>query len=211
MIQQMSRSPQLTLLFLCILSFVLAGCASRPPRDMDNVCKIFKQYPSWYRYAARSEKKWGVPISTQMAIIHQESRFRAHAKPDRRRILWVIPWKRPSSSYGYSQATKGTWRQYQRETGQGGADRDEMDDVTDFIGWYGRQSYQKLNLKRDNVFGLYLAYHEGWGGYARGSWRKKTWLKKVAQKVQYRARRYNAQLQGCEDKLKRRSKFLGLF
>jgi hypothetical protein len=32
-----------------------------------------------------------------MAIIHQESKFDPSARPQRTKLLWVIPWTRPSS------------------------------------------------------------------------------------------------------------------
>jgi hypothetical protein len=37
-------------------------------------------------------------------------------KPPRRKLFKVIPFKRPSSSFGYSQAVVGTWEQYKKET-----------------------------------------------------------------------------------------------
>ena len=46
-----------------------------------------------------------------------ESDFDWLAKPARQKIFKVIPYKRPSSSFGYSQAVKGTWEQYKKETG----------------------------------------------------------------------------------------------
>ena len=46
-----------------------------------------------------------------------ESDFDWLAKPPRHKLFKVIPFKRPSSSFGYSQAIKGTWEQYKNETG----------------------------------------------------------------------------------------------
>ena len=46
-----------------------------------------------------------------------ESDFNWLAKPKRQKIFKIIPYKRPSSSFGYSQAVKGTWKQYKNETG----------------------------------------------------------------------------------------------
>jgi hypothetical protein len=43
----------------------------------------------------------------------------------------------------------------------------------------------------------YLAYHEGQTGYARGSYRNKSWLLKVANKVDRRSSMYRRQLKGC--------------
>ena len=46
-----------------------------------------------------------------------------------------------------------------------------------------------------------LAYHEGMGGYARGTYRRKGWLIGVAQKVRRRAWIYHAQLKRCYNSL----------
>jgi hypothetical protein len=43
----------------------------------------------------------------------------------------------------------------------------------------------------------YLAYHEGHTGYARGSYRAKSWLVRVAGEVGDRAVMYDAQLRAC--------------
>ena len=45
-----------------------------------------------------------------------ESDFDWLAKPERYKLFKVIPYKRPSSSFGYSQAVRGTWKQYKEET-----------------------------------------------------------------------------------------------
>jgi len=51
---------------------------------------------------------------------------------------------------------------------------------------------------------LYLAYHEGQGGYARGSFRRKPHVRSYAQKVAARAARYQSQFSGCRKRLERK-------
>ena len=187
-----------------VLSICMAACTTAPPKDVNNICSIFKQYPKWYWATQDSEKAWGVPIPVQMAIIHQESHFNAKIKPPRTKLLWVIPWKRPSSSYGYSQALKETWENYQKSSGNHGADRDEFADAADFIGWYGYQAYKRLGINRGDAYKLYLAYHEGLGGYERKTYLKKQWLINVARKVKGRAATYQSQLSQCQSKLKKK-------
>ena len=41
-----------------------------------------------------------------MSFVYQESSFKADARPEREKILGFIPWFRPSSAVGYSQALK---------------------------------------------------------------------------------------------------------
>ena len=86
-------------------------------------------------------------------------------------------------------------------TGRWGADRDDFGDSIDFIGWYNQQSQLRNGIAPADTYGLYLAYHEGHGGYSRASYRSKPWLTDVAHKVQGRAATYQVQLQVCEARL----------
>jgi hypothetical protein len=142
-----------------------------------------------------------------MAIMHQESRFKAKARPPRSTILWVFPGPRPSNSYGYSQAKVSTWSWYQQSAHRSGADRDDFGDAIDFIGWYNSVTNRKNRVPLSDTYSLYLAYHEGHGGYARGTYNNKAWLKSVAKKVSSRAVSYRQQLQQCEGRLKKSSRF----
>jgi hypothetical protein len=195
----------LLILVLC------AGCATRAPDDVDDLCAIFEDRRSWYDDARKAEKRWGTPVPVLMAIVHQESRFDARARPPRKRILGFIPGPRPSDSYGYSQALKSTWAAYERSAGRYGADRDDFADAIDFVGWYSHQSTRRNGIGAGDAYRLYLAYHEGHGGYERGSYRDKAWLQAVARKVADRAGRYEAQLAGCRERLEERRGWFGWF
>lgn len=179
----------------------MAGCVSTPPKHQDNICHIFDEKDGWYKDARKASKRWGIPIATNMAIMHQESRFVSKAKPERTRILWVIPGPRKSSAYGYSQAKDETWDWYRDKTGNWGADRDDFDDAIDFVAWFNSVSVRQSKIKPNDTYNLYLAYHEGHGGFNRGTYKSKGWLVKVAKKVDARARNYSAQLAKCEDRL----------
>ncbi len=181
----------------------LGGCTTAPPRNPQDSCQIFEEKSDWYDAAQDSYEKWGVPVPVQLAIIYQESRFNEDAKPPRTKLLWVIPWKRPSSAYGYGQVLDGTWDRYRQATGNGWADRDDFEDVVDFIGWYCANASRKLGIRKDDAYRQYLAYHEGITGYKRGTHRRKRWLLKVAKNVARRADRYRAQLARCEKNLNR--------
>lgn len=201
-------NPRLLLLLPLLM---LCACATSPPSNQDNLCEIFREKDDWYDDAADARDEWGSPIPVMMAIIHQESRFQAKAKPPRRKILGFIPGPRPSSAYGYSQAKKSTWSEYKRDAGRYGADRDDFADAIDFVGWYNYQSHRRSGVSRSDPYGLYLAYHEGHGGYNRGTYRNKQWLQKVARKVERRSRTYQSQLVSCEEELKDSGWFFGWF
>ncbi len=187
--------------FLTIIAF--CGCATpTPPRNPDNICEIFREHDDWYEDAADSYERWGIPIPVMMAILHQESKYIGDAKPPRTTCLWIFPGPRPSSAYGYAQALDGTWEEYLESTDNSWADRDDFGDAIDFVGWYCALSVKKCGISRNNARNLYLAYHEGRGGYNRKTYAKKAWLLKVANKVQKRAVRYRGQLAACENEFR---------
>ena len=182
-----------------ILLFV-AGCAS-VPKNTEDICAIFDEKGKWYRAAKKSEQRWGTPIHVQMSIIRQESSFRFDAKPPRKKILGIIPWRRPSNAYGYAQALESTWQSYKDDTGRSSADRDDFKDAIDFVGWYTDQSQKIAGISKWDPYNQYLAYHEGQGGWQRKTYASKAWLKETARKVDYRAREWGAQLKSCENSL----------
>ena len=190
------KSP---LLAGCLLVLFCHGCASTPPpKRLDNVCEIFREHSEWYEDAAESYEKWGIPIPVMMAILHQESKYVSDARPPRTTCLWIFPGPRPSSAYGYAQAKDETWEEYQESTGNSWADRDDFEDAIDFVGWYCHLSSKQCGISKNNARNLYLAYHEGRGGFNRRTYRNKKWLVRVANRVQKRANMYKSQLAACE-------------
>ena len=193
----------LKLFFVCLTVIALFGCATpTPPRNPNNICEIFRENDEWYEDAADSHERWGIPIPVMMAILHQESKYIGDAKPPRTTCLWIFPGPRPSSAYGYAQVLDGTWEEYQESTDNSWADRDDFGDAIDFVGWYCALSVKKCRISKNNARNLYLAYHEGRGGYNRRTYAKKAWLLKVASKVQKRAVRYRGQMAACEDEFR---------
>ncbi|WP_454689344.1 transglycosylase SLT domain-containing protein [Achromobacter aloeverae] len=181
----------------------LAGCATSPPRNPDDICAIFREKDDWYDAAVSTQKKWGVPVQVPFAILYQESGFREDAKPPRDYLLWIIPWGRVSSAYGYAQAKDEAWDDYVRENSRWFAHRDDFGDALDFMGWYIAKTRRLNGVATSDAYGQYLNYHEGWGGYRAGTYRKKAWLMATSRKVQARAERYRAQYAACKKDLDR--------
>jgi len=186
------------------------ACVGGPPDEPEDLCSIFRQKRSWYADAVRARTRWGVPESVQLAIIHQESSFHATARPPRRRFLWVLPGPRTSSAYGYGQVVDATWDRYRRALDRGFASRDDFGDVVDFIGWYADRIHRRTGVAKTDATELYAAYHEGPGGYLRGTHLSKGWLSRVAVRVGARASRYQSQFEGCRADLSK-PRFFGLF
>ena len=181
-----------------ILFLLLVSCSSIPSNTSDG-CSIFSEKYLWYKFAKKTEKKWGTPIHIQLAIIRMESDFDWLARPERQKIFKIIPYKRPSSSLGYSQAVKGTWKQYKEETDNKLASRVLFKDSVDFIGWYTNKTYQILKISKKDAFKQYIAYHEGWGNYKHYKKNKK--VIGLARKVQKQSKIYKKQLSQCSRKL----------
>ena len=187
-------------IFLVIIIFFISACSSIP-KNTSNSCSIFNERYLWYKYTKKTQKKWGTPIHIQLAIIKMESDFDWLAKPARQKIFKIIPFKRPSSSFGYSQAVKGTWEQYKKETGNKLATRTRFKDSVDFIGWYTDKTESILKISKKDAFRQYLAYHEGWGNYKNYKNNQKVII--LAKKVEEQASKYKKQLKRCQKKLNR--------
>jgi len=188
-------------LVLTFLSAMLVGCATAPPKNPENICEIFEENREWFDAAQASKERWGTPIHIPMAIMYQESSFRYDAAPPMEYFLWIIPIGRASDAYGYSQAKTPVWGEYVDDAGSFFSDRDDFEDAVDFIGWYMDRSNRINKISKWDAYAQYLNYHEGHGGYRRGSYHKKPWLKKVAKKVEARAKRYSEQYWGCKEDL----------
>ena len=184
--------------FKISLLFLIFGCSSIPQNTSDS-CKIFDERYLWYKHSKKVEQKWGTPIYIQLAIIKMESDFDWLAKPPRQKLFKVIPFKRPSSSFGYSQAVKGTWEQYKKETGNKFATRVRFKDSVDFIGWYTNKTNSILKISLHDGFKQYIAYHEGWGNYKYYKKNKK--VIKLAKKVEKQSKIYKSQLSKCSNSL----------
>lgn len=188
-------------LLTTVMLGVLIACNSDPdgpaPKNQDNACSILDQRPGWINGLRASEQKWGVPVSVQMAIIWKESSFRQYARPRKEAKGSSSSGELRSSAYGFSQALDGTWEWYQKDTGQHSRRRDNFNDASDFIGWYSQQSLARSNVAQNDPYNLYLTYHQGHGGYNRGSHLSQSWLLQVARQVRNRESAYRAQLPYC--------------
>ena len=194
-------SQNLSSLVVIIFFFLISACSSIPKNTADG-CSIFSERYLWYKHAKKTEKKWATPIYIQLAFIKMESDFDWLARPKRLKIFKVIPYKRPSSSLGYSQAVEGTWKQYKEETNNKLATRTRFKDSVDFIGWYTNKTEKLLKISKKDVFRQYIAYHEGWGNYKK--YKEKPKIILLAKKVQQQSDKYKSQLNKCSKSLNRK-------
>ncbi len=178
--------------------FLLISCSTVPKKaaGIEDACHILKTHQSWELAFRNTFEKYGVPPHVIMAIIYQESRFVSDARPPRGSFLG-IPTSRPSTAGGYAQALDTTWDWYKEKTGNSKADRENIVDAIDFVGWYATTTKEQTGVSKWDAKNKYLAYHEGAGGYKRGTYKNKSWLVAVSEKVDRNATRYRAQLDKC--------------
>ncbi|MBB5720638.1 hypothetical protein FHS72_000242 [Loktanella ponticola] len=185
------------MVLLALLGSCSAGGYGSAPRELDNACAIVNERPEYLRAFKATQRKWGVPVPTIMAMIYQESKFISNNRPPHQYALGVIPIGRQSSALGYSQALDGTWDEYQDQEGGRRSSRESIHDATDFMGWYMTATVRETGVPLGDTRNQYLAYHDGRSGYMRGTWRAKPWLIRIAGEVEQRAVTYNAQLHAC--------------
>ena len=193
----MIRNNKLLLIFIF---FLISACSSIPKNTSDS-CSIFNERYFWYKYTKKTEQKWGTPIYLQLAIIKMESDFDWLAKPERQKIFKVIPYKRPSSSFGYSQAVKKTWELYKTETNNSLALRTRFKDSVMFIGWYMNKTNKINKIPFTDSYRQYLNYYLGWGDYSKRVYRTDKKAIIFAKKVEKQSNIYKRQLQECQKKL----------
>jgi len=189
-------------LIYLIFFFFFISCSS-VPKYPSNACKIFGERYLWYKHSKKSSEVYGAPVHIILAFVNKESGFNRWAKPKRKRIFKVIPYKRPSSSFGYSQAVKGTWEQYKNETNNPLALRSRFKDSVMFISWHINKTNKINKIPFNDAYRQYLNYYLGWNGYAKKKY--KTDKKSIifAKSVEKKSKIYKKQLQGCQKVLNR--------
>ena len=187
-------------LILLVIFFFVASCSSIPKNPL-NACQLFNERYLWYKHAKKSSETYGVPIHIILAFVNKESGFNRWAKPKRNKLFKIVPYKRPSSSFGYSQAIKKTWELYKSETDNPLALRTRFKDSVMFIGWYMNKTKKINKIPLNDSYRQYLNYYLGWGNYAKKTYKTDKKAIILAKKVQEQSKIYKRQLSECQKKL----------
>ncbi len=189
------------LIYLIIL-FFLASCTSVPKYPQD-ACKIFGEKYFYLKHSRAASEKWGIPISSILAVINKESGFRRFAKPKRTKLFKIIPYRRPSSSLGFSQAVDKTWELYKKENNKPRALRISFKNSSDFIGWYFWKTNKINKVSFTDTRNMYLNYYLGWQAYKNKAYQKDKKAIIFANKVEKQAKIYRSQLKECKSVLRK--------
>ena len=188
-----------SLIYFIFLIF-LTSCSS-VPKYPQNACKIFGENYLWYKHAKKSSEIYGAPIHVILAFVKKESGFNRWAKPKRTKLFKVIPYKRPSSSFGYSQAVNKTWEQYKNETNNLLALRTRFKDSVMFISWYINKTNKINKIPLNDSYRQYLNYYLGWGDYAKKVYKTNKKAIIFAKSVEKQSKIYKSQLRECRKSL----------
>jgi len=189
-----------SLFSVLILFFFITACSS-VPKYPQNACKIFGQKYLWYKSVKKSSDTYGAPMHIILAFVNKESGFNRWAKPKRNKLFKIIPYKRPSSSLGYSQAVKKTWELYKTETNNPLALRTRFKDSVMFIGWYMNKTKKINKIPLNDSYRQYLNYYLGWGNYSKKIYKTDKKAIIFAKKVQEQSKIYKKQLVKCKKSL----------
>jgi|TARA_B110000116_G_C16525242_1_gene441827 hypothetical protein len=183
-----------------IIFFFVASCSSIPQHPQ-NACKIFSENYLWYKSIKKSSETYEVPIHIILAFVKKESGFNRWAKPKRTKIFKIIPYKRPSSSFGYSQAVNKTWELYKTEINNPLALRTRFKDSVMFIGWYINKTNKINKIPKNDSYRQYLNYYLGWGSYSNKVYKTDKKAIIYAKNVEKQSKIYKNQLRECKKSL----------
>ena len=189
---------------ICFIIFFFIISCSSIPKYPQNACKIFGQNYLWYKSAKKSSEIYGAPIHIILAFVNKESGFDRWAKPKKTKLFKIIPYKRPSSSFGYSQAVKKTWALYKTETDSPLALRTRFKDSVMFIGWDMSKTNKINKISLNDPYSQYLNYYLGWGNYANKAYKTDKKAIIFAKSVQKQSKIYKSQLKQCQKSLDRK-------
>ncbi len=187
--------------FILVFLFLIIASCSSIPKYPQNACKIFGENYLWFKSAKKSSDTYGAPIHIILAIVNKESGFNRWAKPKRHKLFKIIPYKRPSSSFGYSQAVNKTWELYKTETNNPLALRTRFKDSVMFIGWYMNKTKKTNNISMNDAYRQYLNYYLGWGNYSKKVYKSDKNAIIYAKKVEKQSNIYKNQLKECQSSL----------
>jgi len=190
------------LLYFIIFLFI-ASCSSVPKYPQD-ACKIFGENYLWYKSIKKSSETYGAPIHIILSFVNKESGFNRWAKPKRKKLFKILPYKRPSSSFGYSQAVNKTWELYKTETDNPLALRARFKDSVMFIGWYINKTHKINKIPLNDSYRQYLNYYLGWGNYSKKVYKTDKNAILFAKSVKKQSKIYKRQLRECKKSLDRK-------
>ena len=142
-------------------------------QEVADACLLLKQNRPWHEALRDTARNWGAPMGFQLAVIKQESSFDGERPAASRRPPMVRARRRRTRVIGQglqpgARIPRGRCTRRRPATGAPAATTSATS--SDFIGWYFSTTGKRTGLGQFDYKGHYLAYHEGAGGYLKGTW-----------------------------------------
>lgn len=170
---------------LLALWAVVPGLAQAQTRDP---CGLLDRQEGWADALKVASQTWRVSPGTLLAVIDQESRFRANA------MGAGATGPNGVRNFGFAQANLRTWNWFLRDTGRGSGARTDFALSVQFVGWHFATMERRLGIPRDQTVRHYLVYKMGEGGFRRGA---SAASRAIATRLSSRAQTHDTALQAC--------------
>lgn len=165
---------------IVLIACLIFGFALPANAQTANACNLLASHPQWKDDVIEASQRWGISKGAILAIIDQESRFRATASN--------------GVNYGYAQSNPRTWNWFLRDADMGERARTDFNASAHFVGWHFKTMSRRIHASMSDVVNQYLVYKMGEGGYRNGI---PTSARAIANRVAANARRFEEQLSGC--------------
>ncbi len=198
---------------------LLVGCMARPPFDMDNVCVYLAQDSTWLWSGRSAEAKYGIPFSTQLAILAAVARKTPYTLQsdystpqdetykDKLSHLLKQTFNRQTARE-LTAARDTDWALFQQQTNPPKFFRDEFQTASYYVAWYLARAAHRLHLPTTNVASLYIAYRVGIEDFHNEAHKTDYQMRNEADHVAYMASIYRSQILKCEADLIRKPSWL---
>lgn len=154
-----------------------------------DTCALLERNPSWAQALGEAQARWGVDPGVILAVIDQESRFRAAARGQ------GATGDNPARNFGFSQANLRTWNWFLRDSGwEGARSRTDFEASAHFVGWHFATMAGRIGRPASDTVAQYLVYKMGEGGYRRGA---PAASRRIAETVARRADAHAENLRAC--------------
>lgn len=163
-IAALQKAALLLVLYLALMAGAVLLAPSPAQAQNRDPCALLAAREGWRTILSDVEARWGVSPGAVLAVIDQESRFRADARGA------GASGANPTRNFGYAQANIRTWNAFLRGANwQGSSSSTDFEASAHFVGWHFAVLGRRNGLALTDVAGNYLVYKLGEGGYRRGA------------------------------------------
>lgn len=166
----------------------LYGAAQQAHAQTQDMCALMARNPGWADAVRSASLTWKVSPGTILAVIDQESRFKATAKGAGAVNANSV------RNFGFAQANLRTWNWFLRDTGRASGSRSNFALSADFVGWHFTEMETRTGIPRSQFVSHYLIYKLGEGGFRRGVPQQ---ARSLASTLSVRAKFHDRKLWNC--------------